>query len=373
MTVYFVTGKLGNGKSLMSVARILEAFERGVPVATNLDIFLKNMVGRDKKNVKLFRVPDKPCIDDLKAIGKGNATYDESKNGLLVLDECGTWFNSRTWNDKGRNLVINWCLHARKLGWDIIFIVQNISIVDKQARLALGEHLVICRRLDRMKIPMISFLVSLLTLGLVNLRLPRIHVGVVKYGDSEQALTVDRWFSFGKRLFHSYDTKQAFVDNLVVEVKSKYTSPETEHNTAGVYTVIPPYYTHYRYRVKMTARNLMRITKIYYKRFSRFTAFAMGLFIATGIFMWTFPDTVNDAQFVQQVNKSDSKPLDEILDGYVILSAMIPPGSKPSFVLGNEGDRLSSSQLYAMGFSSTASGMCDISITDGKQSYQVLC
>src|SRR5690606_41824258 len=52
-------------------------------------------------------------------------------------------------SDKGRTAVIDWCLHARKLGWDIIFIVQNISIVDKQARLALGEHLVICRRLDR--------------------------------------------------------------------------------------------------------------------------------------------------------------------------------------------------------------------------------
>ncbi|GAL09053.1 hypothetical protein JCM19233_18 [Vibrio astriarenae] len=120
----FCHGKIRAGKSLTSVGRIRDAFERGAPVATNLDINLKNMLGRDKKNTRLYRLPDKPQLIDLEAIGNGNTTYDEAKNGLLVLDECGTWFNSRTWNDKSRQDVINWFLHARKLGWDLIFIVQ---------------------------------------------------------------------------------------------------------------------------------------------------------------------------------------------------------------------------------------------------------
>lgn len=45
----------------------------------------------------MIRLPDKPSLNDLLAIGVGNTSYDESRNGLLVLDECGTWFNSRSW------------------------------------------------------------------------------------------------------------------------------------------------------------------------------------------------------------------------------------------------------------------------------------
>ncbi|MGR2933355.1 zonular occludens toxin domain-containing protein [Vibrio vulnificus] len=371
MTVYFVTGKLGNGKSLMSVARIREAFERGVPVATNLDINLKNMLGRKAKNVRLLRVPDKPSHADLVAIGRGNLTYDEKKNGLLVLDECGTWFNSRTWNDKGRSAVIDWCLHARKLGWDIIFIVQNISIVDKQARLALGEHLVICRRLDRMRIPLISLLTSLLTLGLLDLRLPRIHVGVVKYGDSEQALTVDKWWSWGKGLYSAYDTKQAFMDNKVVTVDSPYTA-NAVHDTAGVYTLLPPFYTHYRYRVTMTARNIMRITKIYGKRFSRLTAFIGGLIVAGAISISALPDSEPQTQVVE-APPVQTKPLSELLEGYTIESAMTPPNTAPSFVLEKDNVRLSSSQLYAMGFTATARSICSITVTGDDQSFELLC
>lgn len=371
MTVYFVTGKLGNGKSLMSVARIKEAFERGVPVATNLDINLKAMLGRKSKNVRLLRVPDKPSHADLIAIGRGNLTYDEKKNGLLVLDECGTWFNSRTWNDKGRSAVIDWCLHARKLGWDIIFIVQNISIVDKQARLALGEHLVICRRLDRMRIPIISALISLITFGVLELRLPRIHVGVVKYGDSETALTVDKWWSYGTGLYSAYDTKQAFIDNKVVTVDSPKTA-NAVHDTAGVYSLLPPYYTHYRYRVQMNARNIMRITKIYGKRFSRFTAFTGGLIVASLIAISMLPDPEPECIEITKPQMA-SKSLSELLEGYSIESAMTPPNALPSFVLEKDDVRLSSSQLYAMGFTASAKGICNITVTGENQSFNLIC
>ncbi|WP_324293838.1 zonular occludens toxin domain-containing protein, partial [Vibrio parahaemolyticus] len=54
-SVYFVTGKLGSGKTLTAVGKIREAFMRGVPVATNLDINLKEMLGRNKRNTRLYR------------------------------------------------------------------------------------------------------------------------------------------------------------------------------------------------------------------------------------------------------------------------------------------------------------------------------
>ncbi|EAO5207872.1 hypothetical protein E8L51_23260, partial [Salmonella enterica] len=92
MAVHVVTGKLGSGKTLVSVSKIQERLAKGCPVATNLDLKLHNMpmVGRYAKKTRVIRVPDKPSLNDLLAIGIGNTSYDESRNGLLVLDECGT-------------------------------------------------------------------------------------------------------------------------------------------------------------------------------------------------------------------------------------------------------------------------------------------
>ncbi|MFB9136825.1 zonular occludens toxin domain-containing protein [Vibrio olivae] len=354
MAVYFVTGKLGAGKSLTSVGRIREAFERGVPVATNLNINLAQMLGRNKKNTRLYRVPDKPTLADLNALGRGNKSYDESKNGLLVLDECGTWFNSRTWNDKSRQDVINWFLHARKLGWDIIFIVQDISIVDKQARLALGEHLVICRRLDRMKIPFLSSIVSIVTLGQLRLPLPKLHVGIVKYGDNANSLTVDKWILFGTDLYATYDTKQAFSDNY-------------PHTT---YSVLPPWYTHGRYTVPYTLRNIMRITKIYARKWSRLTAFSVGALISFGVGYLTIPHLVDESD-VQQVETIEPQSFD--FSGYRIASYMKAPNQAVYFELDKAGKRVTSIELSSMGYSFETSSKCLITFRQGDKNETVNC
>lgn len=357
MAVYFVTGKLGAGKSLTSVARIRDAFQRGAPVATNLDINLRFMLGRNKKNTRLLRVPDKPSLADFQAIGKGNTTYDERKNGLLVLDECGTWFNSRTWNDKSRQDVINWCLHARKLGWDIIFIVQDISIVDKQARLALAEHTVFCRRLDRMQIPIISTLISIITLGQLKLPLPKLHIGIVKYGDNVNSLTVEKWYLWGTDLYHSYDTKQAFSD----------------HYENGTYSVLPPYYTHGRYTVPYTVRNIMRITKIYARKYSRLTALSFGALIS-GLLVYFFAPHEKpelDSSIVQSA--PEIVPVNFDFSGYKIVSYMHLPDEPIYFELDKSGRRINSHELESLGYQFKPLSRCNISISQGEQNETLTC
>jgi len=245
MAVYFITGKLGAGKSLASVGRIFDYLSRGRPVATNLDIFPYNYYSHFKKELNLIRIPDKPQVQDLESLGSGNTSYDEEKNGLLVLDECGTWFNSRNWNDKSRKDVIDWFLHARKYGWDIIFLVQDVSLVDKQAREALCEHLGVCRRLDRLSIPIIGLFYKIFTGR--PLRLPRMHMAKIHYGDNEQALTSDRWLYRGSSFYNAYDTKQVFV----------------EDELAANYCVLPPFFTHGRYEQKQGIKEkLVRCIKI---------------------------------------------------------------------------------------------------------------
>jgi Zonular occludens toxin (Zot) len=289
MTVYFITGKLGGGKSLCAVGRIRDYLNKGSVVATNLNIEVEKLLPTSVKNSVIYRIPDKPSLTDLEAIGVGNSEYDESKNGLLVLDECGTWFNSRSWADKERQSVINWFLHARKLGWDILFIVQDISIVDKQARLALAEHVVYCRRMDRISIPFIGPLVKMIT-G-VRLTLPQSHLAIVKYGDSQTSLTVDRWMYRGRGLYRAYDTKQIFSENYDSEV----------------YQYLPPYHVKGRYQVLRDGAFFMRMTKIYLKRFSHVALLSAGLVLGLSTSVY-----VNSSQIEKMRKEIDSAQLEAL-------------------------------------------------------------
>lgn len=246
--IYIFTGKLGGGKTLCSVGRIKEKLIQKLPVVTNLDIKLFNMFNKKSKDINLIRIPDRPSRKDLDFIGNGNTSYDEEKNGLLVLDECGTWFNSRNWNDKGRKEVNDWFLHARKKGWDVILIIQNIDLLDGQARKAIAEHTVFCKRTDRILIPFIGSFIQLV-FG-KRLPLPRVHVAKAVYGHSPTDPVSDRWVFRGKELFQCYDTKQLFLDDY----------------ENGVHSVLPPWHTHGRHQQPLTMERLMRLTHVYLRR-----------------------------------------------------------------------------------------------------------
>lgn len=235
MAVWFVTGKLGGGKTLGAVHRVQKYLNQGRTVATNLDLFLEHMINPDSKACKVFRIPDKPSPDDFDALPLGyEGEYQgEHKNGLIVLDECGTWFNARNWNDKGRAEIINWVIHARKKRWDLIFIVQDISVVDKQAREMFAEHVVYCRRTDRFNIPFVGFIFKMF-FG-ETLPIPKYHIGFVHYGDSPNSPLVDRWGYRGESLYAAYNTEQVFL-------------PFTSTNSAcAFHTVLPPWYVYGRY------------------------------------------------------------------------------------------------------------------------------
>lgn len=212
MAVYIVTGKLGSGKTLACVGRIRDALLQGRKVATNLDLNLEKLLpsraGR-KHPVTCYRLPDKPSVPDLEAIGLGCEDIDESRYGLIVLDELGTWLNTRTWADKTRQSVIDWLLHSRKKGWDVYFIIQNVGMIDKQVRDGIAEYHAACKRLDRIRIPFVGGLLQ--AMGFKGL-LPKLHISTVRYGMDRDALVADRWTYRGKGLYDAYDTRQVFTD-----------------------------------------------------------------------------------------------------------------------------------------------------------------
>lgn len=249
MATYFITGKLGAGKSLVSVGKIRDYLEQGRPVATNLDIWPDKLLNPRNRSARITRVPDRPRREDLDALpspfGEDGRHYDEERTGLLVLDECATWLNARDWNDKSRFALLDWFLHARKHGWDLMFLVQDVNSVDKQLRKSLCEHLVVCRRLDRIPIPFISP-VHKLFFG-KPLFFPKMHSGKVFYGDNEQALHIDRWWYKGKGLHAAYNTRQVFTEQRelnettgeLVDMRASYCYLTPWH-LVGRYLPAPP-------------------------------------------------------------------------------------------------------------------------------------
>lgn len=233
MAVYVITGKLGSGKTLIALSRIRFYLNAGRAVATNLDIYLEKLVNPWAKNTKVQRLPDIPNEVDLNNIGLGyqGSFLGDEHNGVIVLDECAKWLNSRSWSNPDRKGLIDWMIHARKKRWDVILIIQDISAMDKQMRDLFAEHVVYCRRFDRMKIPFITSITSLFKDG--GIRAFRSHVGIVKYGDNSESDIVDRWWYRGTDLFNAYDTEQGFSDD-----------------SCGLSSVLPPNYVYGRYHSK---------------------------------------------------------------------------------------------------------------------------
>lgn len=204
---FVLQGKKGNGKGIIGLKMIEDYLVAGRPVATNLNLFLEHLLPLESKTF-VYRLPDQPSVFDMEVLGEIKTGGDESKNGLIVLDECASWLNSREYKDKERQKLLDWFLHSRKKGWDVVYIIQNINMLDKQFRDGFAEHLINVQRLDRLPIPFIGPLIRLMGFAA---RMPRIHVGTVRYGTSPQAPVVERIYARGKRFWKAYDTLQKFT------------------------------------------------------------------------------------------------------------------------------------------------------------------
>lgn len=227
MPVFSVEGKLGTGKTKFCIWRAQDAVSKGRKVASNVDIAPHLL--NPKKPGQVIRIPDKPNARDLEAMGHGNPdSYDEEKNGVLILDELGTWLNSRSYQDAQRAGILDWLIHARKHGWDVYLIVQDANMIDKQVREALIEYQIKCMRMDRVRIPIIGHFT-----GLFKERwayLPKFHLATSRVGVGANAVVAERWQYVGQSLHAAYDTRQIF--------RSDY--PNGSHSVLPPWDYLPP-------------------------------------------------------------------------------------------------------------------------------------
>ena len=274
MAVYIVTGKLGAGKTLLCVMRILAYLKQRRRVAVNVDVFMDKLCQRDNKHSRLVRLPDLPTAADLIGLGVGCDTYDEERFGGIFLDEAGVWLNSRDWNSGGRTDLLKFFLFLRKRRWDLWLCVQNVNVIDKQIRESIAEHVVYINRLDRLKLPFpIGPLLRVLTLGLFKGRLPKLHQAIVKYGPKHNSPKVDDWFYRGEEFYSFYDTTQEY---------------DKEYDK-GAYSMLPPGY--WRRPLPPAQRNAgfyMRNTKIFFKRFGVINGFFLGALCALTVALPVF-------------------------------------------------------------------------------------
>jgi hypothetical protein len=238
MAVYAVTGKLGAGKGKGALYQMRRYLQAGKRVATNIDVFLEHL-SDDLSRDEVIRIPDKPSAVDLYMLGSGNKFiqftpsvrakgdgweilppeqpvmlpgFDEAHNGALFLDECSSWLNTRNFQDKDRAGLLEYMIHARKYGWDVYFVCQNVSQIDKQLRDSLFEYVVRMNRMDRMRLPLVSDLAKAMTAGALDGNLPRLHIGVVRLGSNPDGLVADRWIFRGDDLQPAYNTTQVFSE-----------------------------------------------------------------------------------------------------------------------------------------------------------------
>lgn len=208
MPVYSVEGKLGTGKTKFTVWMAQQALLEGRKVASNVDLDLSKLV--PTKTANYVRLPDKPRAFDLEAAGHGNPdSYDEDRNGVMILDELGTWLNARSFQDKDRAPLLDWLIHARKHGWDVYLIVQDANMIDKQVRESLIEYQVRCFRGDKIRIPIIGGVLSDL-FGKKWGYLPKFHLATARVGYGQNAVVAQRWWFKGEDLHAAYDTRQVF-------------------------------------------------------------------------------------------------------------------------------------------------------------------
>lgn len=210
MTDFAVTGKKRSGKGLFCVGLIRDALRSGRRVATNMDIFPDKLFPASSR-VTLIRLPDCPTVQDFEALGLGyeGDSVDDERNGLLILDEASKFFNARDFQDKSRQANLDWLIHSGKLRWDVYYQMQGLEQVDKQIRTTQVEYHIMVKRMDRWPIPFITPLAGLFG---VNIRFPKMHVGIVKHGCDLHAMVVDRKFYKAKDLRDAYDTEQKFLD-----------------------------------------------------------------------------------------------------------------------------------------------------------------
>lgn len=186
-------GRPGSGKSLDSIQDIRCAIRRGKIVVSNFWLNRLGLPGAGKYVYLSKRVLTPDNIVDNIPLDKA---YKEGRY-LLVLDECQLLFNARDWQRNSSAGWVQFMTQHRKLGFDIILIVQHEDMIDKQIRNCV-DFVVEHRKVSRFGPA--AWLMSVVLGG---------YLRIVRYYGQDSVISRS-FFRGGRRLYDLYDTSAIF-------------------------------------------------------------------------------------------------------------------------------------------------------------------
>lgn len=171
--IYFVNGRPGGGKSLFMAEKIYHSLKRGINVIANFEInmdyfskcrhpeklgaFIETSNAELTTQAYLNLSPKEKKFSYIEGLrGFALNFHDltdkgEEVQGIIVLDECGGLFNSRTFNARDRLEWMDFFSKHRKYRYDIYLIAQSDSQIDKQIREMFHKEIE-CRCVTKMKL-----------------------------------------------------------------------------------------------------------------------------------------------------------------------------------------------------------------------------
>lgn len=133
MSIYLYSGTPGSGKSLKATYKIIQWLRFKKNVIANFPIDLDYFKG-GKIGSFTYRENNELTVDYLVDYAKQHHKRSNKAQTLIVIDECGSIFNCRQWENKDRQKWINFFSTHRHLNYDVILISQSDRLIDRQIR-----------------------------------------------------------------------------------------------------------------------------------------------------------------------------------------------------------------------------------------------
>jgi hypothetical protein len=158
MVIELFTGYPGGGKSFAATAtgtQIADSILGKKTVIANFPIKNKKTMFSKFRKVKettprwVYKTNEEMTVTFLINLSIEKGWTKKESQALIIFDEAGIPFNSRSWNRPDRTEWILFLTQHRKFGYDVIFITQDAKMLDKQIR-ALCEYEVIHRKMNNM-------------------------------------------------------------------------------------------------------------------------------------------------------------------------------------------------------------------------------
>lgn len=125
------SGTPRSGKSLHAAYELIDWILDGHDVIANFPI--DKLYFKRKPNGRFFYWDNaKFTPERLKLFAETRHIPFKEQQTLVVIDECGRFFNPRLWKDTSRMSWLTFFAQHGKLGYDIILIAQMDKQIDKQ-------------------------------------------------------------------------------------------------------------------------------------------------------------------------------------------------------------------------------------------------